>query len=187
MAVGASVGMMGGIFYDLDKSGLDESFVEEVSRLLQEGKTAVIADVEEGWTAPVDTRMDALGAMVFRRNRGELVDEQLNREADALNAELEELEEEMKEANEKTKASIQKQIDRAKQKSKTMKEVIDKKMEEAKTELDAKSDKLNEQIQKSDERRIRKLDNRMATLMKNYETKKAKFSATVKKLSESLS
>ena len=79
MAVGAMAGSMGGMIYDLDKTGVDTTFVEEVAVSLKNGKTAVIADVDEGWNAPIDTRMDALDAMVFRRNRAEVADEQLER------------------------------------------------------------------------------------------------------------
>ena len=44
-------------------------FLEEVSEYLLPGKTAVIAELDEEWQAPIDTRMEALGGHVFRRNR----------------------------------------------------------------------------------------------------------------------
>jgi len=186
MAFGAMAGTMGGMFYDLNKSGLDTSFVEEVSKALHEGKTAVIADVDEGWTAPVDTRMEALDAMVFRRNRAELEDEQLNREADALNSELDELESDFEEANDEMKASIQKQMDAAKKKSKVMKEVIDKKMEDAKAETDAKIAEINKQLQDAGTRRKKKLDKRMANLKNNFEKKNGNLTAAAAKVSKYL-
>jgi len=187
MAIGASAGALGGMFFDMDNSGIEIGFVDEVSKALSEGKTAVVAEVDEGWTTPVDSRMEALDAMVYRRNRSEVVEEQLDREAEATMAELDELEAELEEAGEEASRKIQNQIEKNKAKLKTLTEYVKKKNNEMQEEVDAKSDKLNKQIQESDERRIRKLDKRMATLMKNYETKKAKLSATVKKISESLS
>lgn len=184
MAVGAMAGTMGGMIYDLDKSGVDTTFVEEVSDSLKNGKTAVIADVDEGWNAPVDTRMDALDAMVFRRNRSEVADEQFNREAEAINAELDELEEEWDDANDEMKESIKKQIDKTKKKSQAMKEVVDKKMAELKAETDAKTSELNKQMKEAGERKKKKLDKRMTELDRKYTASLKKLSLAADKLSK---
>ena len=186
MAVGAMAGTMGGLFYDLNKTDVDESFVEEVAKALQEGKTAIIADVDEGWTAPVDTRMEALDGMVFRRNRSEVEDEQLKRESDAINAELDELEAELEEADDKMKASIQKQIDASKKKDKAMKEVIDKKMETLKAETKAKEEKINKQLEDAGSKRKKKLEKRKAELKNSFEKQKENLSAAAAKVSEYL-
>jgi uncharacterized membrane protein len=184
MAVGATAGMFGGMYYDLSESGFDDGFVDEVSKALQNGKTAVIADVDEGWTAPVDTRMEELDGMVFRKNRSEVVDDQLNREAEALNAELDELEEELKEADEQAKASIQKQIDKAKKKSKAIKDVVDKKLADAKAETEAKTKELDAQLKEAGSHRKKKLEKRKAELkasMKARDEKLSKVSETASK------
>ncbi len=183
MAVGAAAGTLGGMFYDLDNVDIDASFVDEVSSALSKGKTAVIADVDEGWNAPIDNKMDALGGMVFRKNRNEVIDEQLNKEADALNAEIEELTAELKEANDDAKASIQKQIDKAKKKRHAMKEAIDNKMDAAKAQAEAKSKELNEQIKNSKEKAKAKLEKRKADLHASMEKSKEKLAAASKKVS----
>ena len=77
MAVGASLGGLAGLVFDANKSGVDVTFVDDVSKALTVGKTAVLAEVEETWTTPVDTRLHKLGGMVFRRLRGEVVGDQL--------------------------------------------------------------------------------------------------------------
>ena len=55
VAVGIGTGTMIGAAVDLTRAGINGDFVNEISESLQPGKTAVIADVEEYWQAPVDT------------------------------------------------------------------------------------------------------------------------------------
>ena len=74
VAVGASTGTMIGATFDLARAGISDDFLQEMSEYLLPGKTAVITEVDEDWQAPIDTRMEALGGHVFRRNRIEIED-----------------------------------------------------------------------------------------------------------------
>lgn len=78
-AVGAAVGVYGGGMLDLVRVGVGTDFVDKVAKSLKPGKVAVIAEIDEDWVTPVDTRMDALGGEVFRRARTEVVDAQIDR------------------------------------------------------------------------------------------------------------
>ena len=57
MAVGASLGGLAGVLFDVSKSGVDVSFLDDVAKTLTAGKVAVLAEVDESWTTPVDTRL----------------------------------------------------------------------------------------------------------------------------------
>ena len=70
--------------YDLANLGVGEDFLTEVAEYLQPGKAAVVAEVWEEWTVPVDTRMEALGGVVFRRSRNEVLDIVIERDVEAL-------------------------------------------------------------------------------------------------------
>lgn len=182
MAVGAMAGAMGGMFYDINTTGIDATFVETVSIGLQEGKTAVVAEIDETWNAPLDTRMDELGAILFRKNKAEAEYDEYIRENEALNAELDELNEELKEAKEDAKESIQNQIDKVKAKQAALKESVDKKMSHLKEETDAKVAKLNEQISEAKDKSKAKLEKRKAKLEEKYEASKEKLSHLKEKL-----
>jgi uncharacterized membrane protein len=65
-AVGAASGLALGRFFDIDHLRVGEDFVEDVVRVLTPNKVAVIAEIDEEWTTPVDARMEALGGTVFR-------------------------------------------------------------------------------------------------------------------------
>ncbi|MGA2841551.1 MAG: hypothetical protein ABSG18_15475 [Steroidobacteraceae bacterium] len=47
---------------------VDTDFLTDVATALTPGKYAVVADVDEDWVTPVDTRMEAVGGVVFRRS-----------------------------------------------------------------------------------------------------------------------
>ena len=67
LAVGATVGLAGGATFDLTHGAVGEDFVNDVSSALTPGKVAVVAEVEEDLTTPVDSRMEAIGGTIFRR------------------------------------------------------------------------------------------------------------------------
>ena len=187
MAAGAMVGMYGGMFYDLDNADVDSTFLDEVAKALEDGKTAVVTDVDEAWTAPVDNKMNALDAMIYRRNKAEVAEDQFNRELDAIDAEIEELEHDLKDANEEMKVSIQKQIDKSKAKSLAIKNVVDQKMSDLKAETTVKTEKLNKQISEANEKRKIKLEKRKAKLNNNFEATKAKLESASKEASKYIS
>src|SRR6516162_8683626 len=56
---GAAAGATAGLFGDLYIADVDADFLNEVAASLTPGKFAVVADVEEEWITPVDTRMEA--------------------------------------------------------------------------------------------------------------------------------
>ena len=67
-AVGAVVGMFGGNAVDIHKTTLAEEFIEDVTKELTPDRAALVAEIEESGTTPVDSCMEPLGAIVFRRD-----------------------------------------------------------------------------------------------------------------------
>ena len=113
VALGAYAGMFGGMLYDLANLGVGEDFLAEVGQYLEPGKAAVVAEVWEAWVLPVDSGMQAIGGVVFRRTRGEITDAQIERDVTALKAEIAELETERQQATGAAKANLQAKIDAA--------------------------------------------------------------------------
>ena len=67
LAIGGTAGFAGGISADLANAGVGDEFIDDVSKFLLPSKVAVVAEIEEDWTTPVDTRMESIGGLVFRR------------------------------------------------------------------------------------------------------------------------
>ncbi|MFI5182613.1 MAG: DUF1269 domain-containing protein [Thermoanaerobaculia bacterium] len=111
LAIGAASGLALGALYDADDIRVGSDFVDDVTKMLTPNKVAVVAEVEEEWTTPVDTRMEALGGVVFRRALWEVREKIRNEEIAAMKADLAQLKSEISKAHADRKAKLQKKID----------------------------------------------------------------------------
>jgi len=66
-AIGAGTGGVVGLTADLARADTREQARDETAFVLSTGQSAVIADVSEDSTAPIDSRMSELGGIVRRR------------------------------------------------------------------------------------------------------------------------
>lgn len=74
-AIGAAVGGTAGLVADADRAGVESQVELETRWTLKPGQHAVIADVSEDWTAPIDERMRRVGGTVHRRSRSDVRDD----------------------------------------------------------------------------------------------------------------
>jgi len=74
-AIGAAVGGTAGLIADADRADVESQAGAEASFVLSPGQHAVIADVSEDWTTPIDQRMERLGGVVHRRSRSSVRDD----------------------------------------------------------------------------------------------------------------
>ena len=177
LPIGAAIGGLTGLLFDLDRSGISVTFVDDVSKALIPGKAAVIADMDESWTTPVDTRLHKYGAVVFRRLRSEVVEDQLNREAAAFQANLKTLDEELRQASAENKAAIYNDINAVKQQLKATQDQAKSRLDEAKAEMEAKLKALQDQAKGANDRAKARIDKRIADV-------KADFAVRSKKLNQ---
>ena len=164
VAVGADSGTVRGLLFDLAHLGVSEDFLYEVERTLQPGNAAVIAEVWEEWTMPVDTRMEALGSVVYRESRKEVVDDQFERDIAALKADLGELEAEYKQSTGEARAKLQKKIDAARGRLQAELDDIQTRIEASQKQTEAKIKSLQEQAVKESGERKAKREARVAEL-----------------------
>ncbi|HUJ12610.1 MAG TPA: DUF1269 domain-containing protein [Thermoanaerobaculia bacterium] len=109
--VGAVSGLTAGGAYDIDNARIADDFVEDVSQALLPGRAALIAQIDEDWTTPVDARMEALGGIVFRRALSEVQEDMNDEDVDAMKADIAEFKAEQATANAERKAKLQQRID----------------------------------------------------------------------------
>ncbi|CCE12132.1 putative Membrane protein-like [Bradyrhizobium sp. STM 3843] len=174
VAVGASLGSLGGLIFDLDASGIGAQFLDEVSTALSPGKSAVLAEIQENWTTPLDTRLHQLGATVFRRLRSEVIEDQLVRESAAFEADLKTLQEDLKHADAETRAAIQKDIQQVKMQIQTLQDQAKKRLDQTKAETDARLQSLKDQTKQASDRAKRRIDKRMTEVKADFETRSKK-------------
>ena len=110
LAVGASAGLLAGEAFDVNNAGIGADFIDDVAKVLLPNREAVIAEIDEDWTTPVDTRMEAIGGTVFRRALSEVKDTIYEENVAAMKADLAQLKAEHAKAQADRKAKLQEKI-----------------------------------------------------------------------------
>jgi uncharacterized membrane protein len=110
LAVGAAAGLVSGGTVDLNNARVGDDFVDDVKQQLQPGKFAVVAEIQEDWTTPVDTRMEAIGGKVFRRALSEVKHTLHEENVTAMKADLAQMKAEQAKAHADRKAKLGEKI-----------------------------------------------------------------------------
>jgi uncharacterized membrane protein len=168
-AAGAVTGGLVGALLDLADSGVSADFLDDVSKALVSGKAAVVAEVYEKWVTPVDTRMEQLGGVVFRRTWGEFGKTRKERETAAERAEIAQLEAERAQAGADRQAKLQARIDGLRGKMENALKVAKQRAEAATRERDAKVQALQEKAAQAQGEMKADYENRIAKVRAAYD------------------
>jgi uncharacterized membrane protein len=176
-AVGFGAGTLIGAAFDLTKEGLDRDFVEDVGARLAPGRAAVIAEIDEQWQVPLDTRMEALGGNVVQRTQMQIEDAYLEREIEAAQKELAILEAEtvadvkatQTEKARKRAEKLQAKIDVAQRKVQEKEGELARKLQSVKEEGDQKIAVLEAQKATATAESTAALNRRLADVRTDYQ------------------
>ena len=174
VAIGAYAGTMGGALFDMFNAGVGMDFINEVAALMAPGKVAVVADADETWVTPVETRMGALGATTFRISPEEVLDDGLVRESEAATAELNQLEAELRTSTGEAKAKVQAKIEAQRTKLVTIATRIDTTLATQRSEFEARLSTLKAQRAKAREQQKARIDARIDELKASHAARQAK-------------
>ena len=155
---------------------------DEVSSALTNGTTAIVAEIDESWTVPVDTRLAS--ALIFRRMRNEVLDEQLERESKAIAAEYQKLNEELEKAGEDTIAEIDAAVKKLEAKATIVSDQVKARLIIAKNEVDGKVNAIDEQMKDASEKRKAKMEKRIDELTTEYIARTERLKAAAKLVSQ---
>jgi len=168
VALGAATGALVGALPDLDNARVGSDFLDDVGKALTPGKIALVAEIDEDWTAAVDTRMEALGGYIYRRSLADVVDTQDERTIASLKVDIAQTKAEHAEAKGERKAKLQSRIDTLNAK---LQEKLDKskaRREAIQREADLKVDGLKTRAAKAKQEIKAKHEQRMASVKKQY-------------------
>jgi len=110
LAIGAGTGLLAGSAVDLNSARIGDDFIDDVAKVLTPNKVAVVAEIEEDWTTPVDTRMEAIGGTVFRRALSEVKHTIHDENIAAMKTDLAQMKAEQAKAHADRKAKLQEKI-----------------------------------------------------------------------------
>ncbi len=177
VAAGIAVGGLAGGWRDLLHAEVSDEFLEQVQRDLTPGNFAVIAEISEEWTAPVDSRMQALGATVVRASRDAYVDDLIAKRAETSRSEFAEWKTKRSGAKaERMEAKLDEEIEGAKQKLQRTAEKARERIDHTKEEMEAKLTALQDQAAKANPEVKARVQQRIADLRRDFEERERKLS-----------
>src|SRR5260370_13714700 len=110
VAIGAAAGLAAGATVDLNNARISDDFIDDVTKVLLPNRVALIAEIEEDWTTPVDTRMEAIGGIVFRRALSDVKHTIHEENVNAMKADIAQMKAEQAKAHADRKAKLQEKI-----------------------------------------------------------------------------
>jgi uncharacterized membrane protein len=169
VVVGASAGAAlggGGAFVHGE---LSDELLEDISKKMKPGDFAVLAEVSEQWTAPIDTRMGELGAIVLREQRSAVADQLIEKRAEAHRAAVEQrkVERASRKANrEETKLEVD--LTDARWRLERIADKAAKRLDVTRRELEQKLDALDEQAKKAGPATRAQIEQHIAEIRKDF-------------------
>jgi uncharacterized membrane protein len=142
LALGATAGATGGAIFDVHNARVGEDYIDDVTKALSPGKVAVVAQVDEQWTTPVDTRMEALGGTVYRRALSDVTDTVNQQELSAMKADLAQFKAEAAKERADRQAKIQEKIKHLESKIQAHLQKVQDRRRAAERQAQAKAQKL---------------------------------------------
>jgi uncharacterized membrane protein len=110
LAIGAGVGLLAGGAADVHNSRIGDDFIDDVKKELLPSRFAVVAEIQEDWTTPVDVRMEAIGGIVFRRALSDVTHTVNQEDVAAMKADVAQMKAEHAKAHADRKGKLQEKI-----------------------------------------------------------------------------
>ena len=110
LVLGSAAGLGSGAAVDFTNLGVGQDYLDDVSKALIPGKVALVAQVDEDWTTPVDSNMEALGGVVFRRALSDVQKQVRQENIAAMKADVAQFKAEQAQAQADRKAKLQDKI-----------------------------------------------------------------------------
>jgi uncharacterized small protein (DUF1192 family) len=142
VVIGASAGLLAGGMDDLNNARVGADFVDDVRKELQPNKFAVVAEIQEDWTTPVDSRMEAIGGKVYRRALSDVKQTTHDEDVAAMKADIAQLKAEQAKTHADRKARLQEKINQLESKMQAQAEKFTHRRQAAERQAKAKVETL---------------------------------------------
>jgi len=138
LAIGAGTGLLAGATVDLNNARVGEDFIDDVRQELQPNRFALVAEIQEDWATPVDSRMEAIGGKVYRRALSEVKQTLHDENVAAMKADLAQMKAEQAKAQADRRAKLQEKINQLDSKIQAQLEKAKEQRQAAEREAQAK-------------------------------------------------
>lgn len=176
--VGAALGAVLGVLFEAFRGSarsathtdVSEDFIDDLKERFRPGDFAIISEVTEEWTAPLDTRVAQLGGTVVRESRMRYVEELFGRAVDDEKAGLEAFKTKRASARaERTESDLELGIESTAVELRGRAEKAQRRLERSKEELEAKLKRLEDQASEAKPEVKTRIQQRIAELRKDFD------------------
>jgi uncharacterized membrane protein len=175
-ALGISVGSMIGSMGDLINLGVSADFMREVAQEITPGKVAVIAEIDEEWQVPLDTRLAALGASVVRETRAHVEDAVIERNIEVTREDLAQLRTEVEKAAGDAKGKAKAAMNKSETKLRALSKQASDRIEHLKRETEAKTKSLQQQVKIARAESKASIERQIREVQADYQARSQKLS-----------
>jgi uncharacterized membrane protein len=176
-ALGMSVGGLIGSMGDLLNLGITADFMREVADEIAPGKVAVIAEIDEAWQTPLDTRVTAIGGTVVRQSRAHAEDAIMEKNIEATRADFEQLRTEAQKAGGEAKTNAEAALTRAETKLRALSKQASERIERLKRETAAKTSSLQRQAKEARTEARARIDQQIKDVQADYNARAQRLGA----------
>lgn len=183
LATGAATGAVGGFVH----GEVSDEYLEDISEQMPPGTYAVLAEVSEGWTAPIDTRMKALGGTVLREYRSEVIGDIIEKRTEQHRARLDDWK--AKHADRKAQTAetnVEMEAMDVREKLLRMADKARRRLDDSKHELDEKLQTLEDQASKATPEVRTDVEERIVELRNDFAERERKLSHALDMAQEAL-
>lgn len=189
--VGAVIGMAGGglvgTWRDLLHAEVSDEFLEALEKELAPGRFAVVAEVSEEWTTPIDVRMEALGGIVVRTWREDFVEDLIEKRVAARKAEVAKWREALAGGRvSPMQSKLAQQIDEARKNLQSVAEKARERLDHTKEEMGAKLQALEAQAVKAKPEIKNRVQQRITEIRKDFGEREKKLTRACELMKEAL-
>ena len=175
VVAGVAVGGVAGGWRDLLHAEVSDEFLEQIQADLAPGKFGVVAEIAEEWTAPIDSRMQALGATIVREPREAFIDDLIAKRADSRSAELAQWKARHSGAKaERMESRLAEEIEGVRQKLQRTAEKARERLDHTREEMEAKLTALQAQAAKASPEVKARVQERIAELRRDFDEREKK-------------
>lgn len=186
LVAGSIGGTLIGSMVDVFNYGVSADFVAKVSDELTPGRCAVVAEVAENWTVPLDTRMEAAGGIVLRTWRADFEDEQIAKEIAENQADWKQLRAEHAAASAEAKANLKAKLDQTKANLDASRRRVEHKLEALDKEVKAKVAAMEQQVASARANVRDKINQRITAVRAAYKARTDKLKQAMSLAKEAL-
>ena len=177
LALGVAGGALVGSFTDVARAGAPVRFAQHVARDIAPGHAAIVAEIDEDWTIPLDTSLAGLGTVAIREWRSDVEDAQYAEDTANAKREMQQLKNEINQAHQTHKEKLEGKVQAVRSRLTAARDGAKARLDAIKAESDAKIAHAEAQLKTAKAEKKAEIEARIAHIKADAQQRSEKLNA----------